>query len=140
RHFDGQRPTWNTFIAHPNYDDYWQKQAVQRYVGKGRVPNLNVGGAFDQEDFAGPWRIFEASESNAAKQFNYLIVGPWNHGGWAGGRGRSLGKIDFGSDTAKYFRSEIQAKWFAYWLKDKGAAPKARVRLFETGSNEWREY
>jgi hypothetical protein len=21
-------PTWNGFVAHPNYDEFWQKQAV----------------------------------------------------------------------------------------------------------------
>ena len=46
-----------------NYDDFWKSQAVQRVVRSVKVPNLNVGGWFDQEDFAGPWRIFAASET-----------------------------------------------------------------------------
>ncbi len=63
RYFDGQRPTWNNFTAHPNYDDFWKERAVQRLVRSVKVPNLNVSGWFDQEDFAGPWRIFAASET-----------------------------------------------------------------------------
>jgi predicted acyl esterase len=70
RYLNGERPTWNNFIAHPNYDEFWQKLAVQNYVGSGKVPNLNVGGWFDQEDFAGPWRIFAASETAESRQFN----------------------------------------------------------------------
>ena len=35
---------------------------------------------------------------------NYLVVGPWHHGGWSGGTGDALGAIPFGSDTAEYFR------------------------------------
>ena len=140
RYFDGQRPTWNNFVAHPNYDDFWQKEAVQKYVGSGKVPNLNVGGWFDQEDFAGPWRIFAASENPASRRFNYLVVGPWNHGGWESGPGRRLKNIDFGSPTGEYFRAEVQARWFAYWLKDKGPFNLPRIHLFETGRNDWKAY
>ena len=69
-------PTWNNFIAHPNYDDFWKAQAVQKIVRSVKVPNLNVGGWFDQEDFAGPWRIFAASETPESRQYNYLVVRP----------------------------------------------------------------
>ena len=54
------------------------------------------------------------------KHLNYLVVGPWNHGGWAGGAGNSLGEIPFGCDTGVYFRQKVEAPWFAYWLHDKG--------------------
>lgn len=140
RYFDGQRPTWNNFIAHPNYDDFWKQQAVQRIVRSAKVPNLNVGGWFDQEDFAGPWRIFAASETPESRQYNYLVVGPWNHGGWFSGVGRTLKSIDFGSNTGEYFRKEIQARWFAYWLKGKGPLNLPRIQLFETGLNQWKAY
>ncbi len=140
RYFDGQRPSWNNFIAHPNYDAFWKKDAVQDFVGHGKVPNLNVGGWFDQEDFAGPWRIFAASETPESRQFNYLVVGPWNHGGWESGSGRILKNLDFGSNTGDYFRSNVQARWFAYWLKDKGPLNMPRIQLFETGLNDWKAY
>ena len=139
RYFDGQRPTWNNFIAHPNYDDFWKQQAVQRIVRSAKVPNLNVGGWFDQEDFAGPWRIFAASETPESRDYNYLVVGPWNHGGWFSGLGRMLKNLDFRSDTGNYFRN-IQARWFAYWLKSRGPLNLPRIQLFETGANQWKAY
>jgi putative CocE/NonD family hydrolase len=140
RYFDGQRPTWNNFTKHPNYDDFWNARAVQKLVPSVKVPNLNVGGWFDQEDFAGPWRIFAANETPESRSYNYLAVGPWNHGGWFSGPGRTLKALDFGSDTGDYFRKEIQARWFAYWLKGKGPLNLARIQLFETGSNRWNSY
>ena len=140
RYFDGQRPTWNNFIAHPNYDDFWKKQAVQRIVRSAKVPNLNVSGWFDQEDFAGPQRIFAASETPESRQYNYLVIGPWNHGGWFSGPGRTLKNVNFGSNTGEYFRKNIQARWFAYWLKGKGPLNLPRIQLFQTGSNEWKAY
>ena len=35
-------PTWNDFVQHPNYDEFWQRQAVPPYLVKPTVPNLNV--------------------------------------------------------------------------------------------------
>ncbi len=142
RFFHGEKPTWNNFVAHPNYDDFWKRSAAQRIVVAPKVPNLNVGGWFDQEDFAGPWRIFAASETPESRQFNYVVEGPWNHGGWFSGSGRRLKNLDFTSNTGEYFRQKIQARWFHHWLKD---APNTRlemprIQLFETGSNQWRAY
>jgi putative CocE/NonD family hydrolase len=136
RYFHGGRPTWTAFVEHPNYDAYWQKQAVTPYLDKPTVPNLNVGGWWDQEDFYGPLKIYETLEKNDAQHLNYLVVGPWNHGGWAR-NGRSLGAIDFGGDTSEYYRDKVLGPWFAHWLKDKGSIPLAEALTFQTGTNEW---
>ena len=140
RYFHGKLPTWNDFVNHPNYDQFWQKQAFRPYIGTPKVPNLNVGGWWDQEDFYGPLKIYELFEKNDAANLNYLVVGPWNHGGWARGDGSKLGPISFDSSTSKYFRKEIEAPWFAYWLKDKGTRNFPEAMVFQTGSNRWERY
>jgi putative CocE/NonD family hydrolase len=137
-------PTWNDFVEHPNYDEFWQRQAVTPYLKQANipnlVPNLNVAGWWDQEDFYGPLKIYETLEKFDQGHRNYLVAGPWNHGGWARGTGRTLGKIDFASDTSKYFRENIQAPWFAYWLKDKGKLELPEALTFQSGSNKWERY
>ncbi|HEY1337269.1 MAG TPA: CocE/NonD family hydrolase, partial [Bryobacteraceae bacterium] len=140
RYFHNRMPTWNDFVAHPNYDRFWQQQAFAPHIGAPKVPNLNVGGWWDQEDFYGPLKIYELYEKKDAANLNYVVVGPWNHGGWARADVSKLGAIPFGSNTSEYFRKEIEAPWFAHWLKDKanGRVPEARV--FQTGSNRWEEY
>ena len=140
RYFHGRMPTWNNIVTHPNYDDFWKKQSLLTYVGAPKVPNLNVAGWWDQEDFYGPVELYELQEKNDPRHWNYLIAGPWNHGGWAHGAGRKLGPVDFGSDTARYFRTEIEARWFAYWLKDEGQPPFGEARVFQTGTNHWESY
>src|SRR5438874_11683001 len=52
-----------------------------------KVPNLNVAGWWDQEDFYGPMKIYEILEKEDPDHLNYLVTGPWNHGGWAHGAG-----------------------------------------------------
>ena len=137
KYIHGKLPTWNDFVKHPNYDAFWKQQAMAYLLKKPTVPNLNVAGWWDQEDFYGPMKIYEILEKNDSNHQNYLVAGPWNHGGWAGGPGNSLGLIPFGSDTGTYFRQKIEAAWFAHWLKDKGELPLKEALLFQTGSDEW---
>jgi len=136
----GRVPSWNDFVDHPNYDEFWQKQAVPPYLKRVTVPNLNVAGWWDQEDFYGPQKIYETLEKQDSRHWNYFVAGPWNHGGWAGGAGSALGRIQFGSETSRYFREKIQAAWFAYWLKDKGQLPFTEAMTFQTGTNQWQTY
>jgi hypothetical protein len=84
------------------------------------VPTLNVAGWWDQEDFYGPLKIYETLEKVDKESRSVLVVGPWNHGGCAFSDGERLGRIEFGSATARYFREQIQAPFFAYYLKDRG--------------------
>jgi putative CocE/NonD family hydrolase len=137
---EGKLPTWQNYVAHPNFDAFWQREAVVKYIDRVNVPTLNVAGWWDQEDFYGPVTIYRALEPFDTKHQNYLVVGPWNHGGWRGRTGDKLGVIEFGSNTAQYYRKNIELPWFNYWLKDKGKLELAEATTFETGANEWRMY
>ena len=140
RYFHSKIPTWNDFVAHPDYDDFWKRQTLIPHIRDVKVPTLNVAGWWDQEDFYGPLRIYEALERHDTKRVNYLVVGPWNHGGWRGQPGDRLGRIPFDSATAKHFRENVQAQWFAYFLKDKGKLDLPEALTFETGTNRWRRW
>jgi len=137
KYFHGSIPTWNDFIAHPNYDDFWKRHAVAYGLKEPTVPNLNVAGWWDQEDFYGPTALYERLEKLDTHNRNFLVAGPWNHGGWGRGNGSNLDDISFGSDTGLYFRQNIEAPWFAFWLKDKGKLPLKEALLFQTGSDTW---
>jgi putative CocE/NonD family hydrolase len=136
----GKIPTWNDFVAHPSYDEFWKQRTLVPYLTSVRVPTLNVAGWWDQEDFYGPLRIYEALEQHDDKGLNFLVVGPWNHGGWYGGDRNSLGSLKFGSPTGSHFREKIQAPWFAFYLKDKGEPPAFEAVTFETGAAAWRTW
>ncbi len=137
---DKRLPTWTDFTEHPNYDGFWQRQAMRSYLTRVTVPTLNVAGWWDQEDFYGPVTIYRELEKHDAASRNFLVVGPWRHGGWSGGPGQKLGKIDFGSPTGEYYRQKIQAPFFAHYLKDKGTLAQPEATVFESGSNTWRTF
>lgn len=139
KYFKGKMPTWNDFVAHPNYDAFWKKQASAPYLKRVTVPTLHVAGWFDQEDFYGPLKTYELLEPHDKHDQNFLVVGPWNHGGWEAGPGDKLGKITFDSATGQHFRTKVQAPFFARHLKNKEAkVPEAT--MFQTGSNKWVEH
>ena len=137
---DRTLPTWTDFTQHPDYDAFWQRQAMRGNLTRVTVPTLNVAGWWDQEDFYGPLLIYEELEKHDRAAQNVLVVGPWRHGGWSNGPGQTLGRIDFGSPTGAYYRANIQAPFFAHYLKDRGAPRRTEAQVFESGSNQWRTF
>ena len=139
KYFHNKIPTWNSFVQHPNYDAYWQKNSPLSYVQYPQVPMLHVGGYFDQEDINGPQLMYEHMEKRDSFNRNYIVLGPWNHGQWSRGKADSLGKISFESNTGEYFQA-LQKKWFDYWLKGIGDGKFDEATCFQTGSNQWKTY
>ena len=140
RLLDGRSPTWTHFTEHPSYDAFWKSRALTTWLTEVAVPTLVVGGWWDQEDYYGAITTYATLERLDRNNRNYLVMGPWYHGSWSLGDGQKVGDIDFGSATGKYFREEIQAPWFAFWLKGKGTLDLAEATLFEGGSNRWRRF
>ncbi len=140
KYFFNKLPSWNDFANHPNYDEFWQKQSLPYRLDSPRVYTMHVAGWWDQEDFYGPQKAYETLEKKDKEHKNFIVIGPWNHGGWAGGSGNKLGNIKFDTSTASDYRRDIQAKWFAYYLKGKGDGNFAEAFTFQTGSNQWKSY
>jgi putative CocE/NonD family hydrolase len=140
KYFHGKLPTWNNFVSHPNYDSFWKERALAYQLTRPRVPIMHVAGWWDQEDFYGPVKAYETLEKSDTNRMNYLVVGPWNHGGWERREGDKLGNINFESATSKYFRDKIRAPWFAHYLKDSGGFNQPEAVTFQTGANKWMSY
>jgi putative CocE/NonD family hydrolase len=138
----GKLPMWNNFVAHPNYDEFWTERAFHPYLREFKtvVPVLNVAGWWDPEALYGPLKIYEDLEAHDIDHKNCLVIGPWNHAGWMRTHGTKLSVVDLGSDTGAFFRQNIQAPWFAYWLYGTGSLPLKEAMIFETGSNQWKSY
>lgn len=139
-YFHQHIPTWNDFVVHPDYDSFWVRQSLAARLSEPKVFIQHVGGWWDQEDLYGPQTAYRLLEKNDRTQKNFFVAGPWNHGGWASGKGDHLGNIPFGTPTGEYFRKEIQARWFNYHLKGKGNGTFAESITFQTGSNQWKTY
>jgi uncharacterized protein len=140
KYFHKEIPSWNDYILHPTYDDFWKKQSFVYMLKNQTVPILHIAGWWDQEDFYGPLKAYEVLEKNDRVNQNFIVIGPWNHGGWRYGKGDKLSKFNFGSPASEKFRKEIQAPFFAYYLKGKGTGEFPEATTFQTGSNIWKTY
>jgi putative CocE/NonD family hydrolase len=139
KYFHHTIPTWNNFVKHPNYDSFWQKNSPLNYIKYPQIPQLHVGGYFDQEDINGPQLMYAHMEKKDTFNRNHIVLGPWNHGQWGSRKADSLGQISFGSNTGDWFR-ELQKKWFDYYLKGIGDGKFNEAYCFQTGTNEWKTY
>ena len=137
KYFQGKIPSWRDFATRPDYDEFWKRQAFAPWLNKVTAPLLNVAGWWDQEDFYGPIKIYELLERHDKANQNFLVVGPWNHGGWSRGEGRKLGRIDFGSATSEHYRRNIMLPFLVHYLKGKGSHGLPEALTFRTGVNEW---
>jgi uncharacterized protein len=141
KYLHGSIPYWNSTIDHPDYDEFWKKEAWVRQLHASTVPNLNVAGFWDQEDPWGPWEIFAHARENDPDHTNFMVAGPWFHGEWQAPKGESIGMIPFGGhQTSREFRENIEAPFFRYYLHDQGEKPKWQASTFQSGSNTWHTY
>lgn len=134
---------WNDIMDHPTYDDFWKARNIRPHLKNVNPSVLTVGGWFDAENLFGALETYKQIERSSPSTSNRLVMGPWHHGGWAGGDGDSLGDTPFHVNTAEFFRTKIEFPFFETALKagetsNSDGLPEAYV--FETGRNTWRRF
>jgi len=138
-------PTAKVFLSEPSYVKFWKDMAVEPHLNKVEVPTLEVGGWWDQEDMWGTQAEYAALHPHDTKHEVFMVLGPWNHGGWARGPGDSLGgdfgKVSFGGvKTGQDYRTKFEAPFFEFYLKGKPGYDLKGVASFRTGENKWERY
>jgi uncharacterized protein len=127
-------------MQHPAYDEFWQDQAIDKILSDQgvTVPTMLVHSLWDQEDIFGNIAVYKALKAkHADKAPLYLVMGPWYHH-QERLDGSRVGAIEFGSDTAAYFRLHILRPFLDHFLQDDAPAlALAPVTAFETGTNRW---
>ena len=137
-------PTAKIFLTQPSYTKFWQDMAVERHLQKVEVPTLEVGGWWDQEDMWGTQAQYAELHQHDTHHMVFMVLGPWNHGGWGrgpgDGLGGALGSVSFGKPTGAEYRTEYESPFFEYYLKGKPGFDLRGVASFRTGSNVWERY
>jgi putative CocE/NonD family hydrolase len=139
RYFHDENTTWNDYMLHGDYDNFWKERDLLQHLNKIRIPVLHVAGWFDAEDYRGPLMIYETIEKNNPDIFNSIVIGPWNHGGW-NGTGEKLGDIYFESDASDFFRREIEFPFFMQYLVNDKEPDLPEALVFQTGENQWKKF
>ena len=140
RYFKGTVPIWTEFLAHPNYDAYWQARNIRPHLKNVRCAVMTVGGWYDGEDLFGALETYRAVERQNPGITNLLVMGPWTHGAWSRSAGDKLADLNFRAKTADYYRTQIELPFFRRYLKDDTNFIPTEAHLFETGTDRWRRF
>jgi hypothetical protein len=136
-------PTAQAFLTQPAYTKFWRDMAVESHLTRVEVPTLEVGGYWDQEDMWGTQAEYAALKAHDTNHQVFLVLGPWNHGGWNGaGRklGSDFGRLEFPESTGTEFRKTMEAPFFEKYLKDKSGFDLATTASYRTGVDKWERY
>jgi putative CocE/NonD family hydrolase len=131
---------WDEVIQHPNYDTYWKARNLPQHLKNIKPAVLTVGGWFDAEDLWGTLHTYDSANKHSPQGDVKLVMGPWCHGCWARTPGDHLGNVTFGSKTSPYYQEHIEFPFFEHYLKGKPQPNLAEATVFETGTNQWRNY
>jgi putative CocE/NonD family hydrolase len=129
-------------LAHPDYDEFWQKQDFRPAIPQMTAPPLCIAGWYDLfiNSSVKDYVSFRAGAgTDEAREGARLVIGPWDHLNYSG----RYPDRDFGP-SANAAISDLTAqhvRHFDRWLRgDVSAnANDARVRIFVMGINQWRD-
>jgi hypothetical protein len=142
KYFKREVPFWNELMKHGTYDEFWQARNLRPHLKNIKPAVMTVGGWFDAENLFGALQTHQRLAVPGNNPHNFLVMGPWIHGGWNSGQadGASLGHVSFGAKTSVFFRERIELPFFEFHLKGKGTFKPPPAWIFETGTNQWREF
>ncbi|NCT68425.1 MAG: CocE/NonD family hydrolase [Rhodanobacteraceae bacterium] len=134
-------PIFQTWIAHPSQDAYWDSfSPTPQQLARLDLPILSVTGHYDG-DQAGALAYYGdhmRHGSAAATARHYLVIGPWDHAGTRTPKAE-VGGLKLGQ-AALLDMNALHKAWYDWTLKD-GAKPeflKDRVAYYVTGEEAWR--
>lgn len=132
---------WQQIIDHPNYDSFWQKRNILPHLKDIDHAVMTVGGWFDAEDLYGPLNIYKSVEASSPKANNTIVMGPWDHGGWARERGQTThNHIYFGDSISTGYQRDVERKFFNYHLKSEGEMDLPEAYMYDTGIKKWQSF
>lgn len=140
KYFKNSMPFWDEMMKRDTKDDWWQARNLRPHLKNIKPAVMTVGGWFDAENLIGALEVYRSTEKLSPGAKNILVMGPWVHGGWAGGDGDLLGDARFDAKTSEFYREFIELPFFNFYLKDKGTMELPEAYVFETGTNVWRKY
>lgn len=139
--FHGDNFFWNQVVEHPNYDEFWQKRNILPHLKDIDHAVMTVGGWFDAEDLYGPLNIYKTVEATSPEAENMIVMGPFDHGGWAREQGKTVhNNIYFGDSLVTFFLREIEEPFFSHNLKGEDIDPLPEAYMFDTGSKKWKTF
>ncbi len=125
---------WRDWIAHPDYDDYWERASFLERLKDVDIPVFHQSGWYDGDGIGSKLNYLAMSAAGHDNQ--KLILGPWGHSAQATRTGPN--GVDFGPNAIVDLDLEY-TRWLDHWLlgMDNGVDQEPLVSLFVMGTNQW---
>ncbi|WP_455211026.1 CocE/NonD family hydrolase, partial [Kaarinaea lacus] len=132
------------WLAHWQYDDYWQQRSVGKRIDCTAVPTLFISGWWDDNGRGATafYRSMRSQAADGAREQQRLVMGAWNHSLQAPDC-TQLPAHEAALIKRASLRDELNDEfaWFDQHLLDidPGPSMRSRVNLFVTGLYRWLE-
>ncbi len=132
---------FQTWIAHPTPDAYWQAMVPSPAQYKlMNVPILTITGHYDGDQNGAMQYYREHMKYGAqeARDRHYLIIGPWDHAGTRTPN-REVGGLRFGA-ASMLDLNNLHKEWYDWTMKN-GPKPeflKKRVAYYVVRADQWK--
>ncbi|MFN3402566.1 MAG: CocE/NonD family hydrolase [Cytophagaceae bacterium] len=131
-----------TVLANPYYNLFWQTaENLSWYPSEIQIPTLQIGGWYDHNiDKMISWHsACVSSAANNVRNKQWLLVGPWVHGGTGTA---TVGSPNQGELTYSNAANQSNTKalnFFEYYLLgiDNGWESTSKITYYELGKNQW---
>jgi putative CocE/NonD family hydrolase len=134
-------PLYRDFLTHSTIDEYWKRILfTEDDFRKIDLPALTFTGWFDADQPGAMSYWIGMRKHSPARDRQFLIVGPWQHGEAIRGGSLAVGELRFSGESVVNVDS-LHLAFFDYCLAGSTPAfrfPRARVYLM--GANVWRDF
>ena len=130
----GNLPAYEEIRAHRLWDEWWSEAAILPHVGDAHAAGLHIGGWYDifSQGTIDAFAALQHRGGDGAQGAQYLIMGPWTHGGVGG---RQAGELTYPANAVLDL-VDLLVSWFGHWLKrsDSGVEEWPVVRVYLMGA------
>ena len=134
-------PTFQEWLAHPDFDAYWDgyNPTREQYAGID-IPVLSITGSYDGNQMGALThyrRHLQAASADVGAR-HYLVIGPWDHAGTRTPKAE-FGGLEFGPDSLLDL-PKLHLDWYA-WTMAQGPKPaflRDKVAYYVAGAEKWR--
>jgi len=139
-------PVFDTWIAHPTYDSYWQSMIpYENDFARINIPVLETAGYYYGGPGAAVYYLTQHYKYNPRAE-HYLVIGPYDHPLGQRGLVTALGDTIYEvggyrvDPVALTDLGELRYQWFDYIFKGapKPALLKDKINYQVMGANEWK--
>jgi uncharacterized protein len=127
------------WLTHPSHDAYWENMVADKSdFSRINIPVLTITGYFD-DDQLGAMYYFRQHHLYNKNAVDYLLIGPYIHGGAQGYPGKVVRGYAIDS-VANIPINELTYQWFNYILKDsvRPAILSDNINYEVMGANTWK--